>query len=206
MTNLVSVPQATSSAMPASATEQVDLEDRIAAAFSDGAETGAVAKLIGETERAALRAEVRADVYRKHALDPALAGAEVAWARKQMEDAEFRSARLKVALQKLKDRLRELREQEEDQRRLAIYMKVKEERDDLASELAEIYPPLVTRLADLLRRIEANNKQVDIVNRSLPRDSGPLRLAELTARGLPMFKEWLRRNFKHRLARAAPDV
>ena len=57
-------------------------------------------------------------------------------------------------------------------------------RDALAAELAEIYPAVAERLADLAARIAANNAAIDRVNRRLPDGAKWVGSAELVARGL----------------------
>ena len=48
-----------------------------------------------------------------------------------------------------------------------------------------MYLPLATQLADLFRRIAANDYELEHINaRALPRGVGPLRSVELVARGL----------------------
>jgi hypothetical protein len=49
----------------------------------------------------------------------------------------------------LRERLEELREQEEDQRRRLAYERVKAERDKLAAELADIYPGIEQKFGEL---------------------------------------------------------
>ena len=102
-----------------------------------------------------------------------------------MEDARFRRERLETAVVRLRDRLQELKDQEEDHRRWIAYQKAKDERDTLAEELARVYLPLATQLADLFRRIAANDYELEHINaRALPSGVGPLRSVELVARGL----------------------
>jgi hypothetical protein len=91
-----------------------------------------------------------AERSRKYALDPVLSVNDVADARRQMEDAAFRCHRLQAAVTRLRERLEQLKAQEEDQRRQLVYDRVKAERDKLAAELAEIYPPFAQKLAELL--------------------------------------------------------
>lgn len=113
----------------------------------------------------------------------------MAVARREMEDAAFRRDRLQTAVERLRDRLKELRYQEEDQRRQVAYDKVKAERDALAEELARVYRPLAAQLGELLPRVAANDRQVQFVNNALPSGSGRLLVAELVARGLRGFVE-----------------
>lgn len=61
---------------------------------------------------------------------------------------------------------------------------MKAERNALAAELAETYPPIVDRLVDLLRRVSANDAEIERVNAARPRDELPLLCCELQARGL----------------------
>jgi len=62
------------------------------------------------------------------------------------------------------------------------------ERDALAAELAEVYPPLAEKLADLMRRIAANNAAIEWINRKgLPDEAEWVSSAELGARGMEGF-------------------
>jgi hypothetical protein len=130
------------------------LDDRLAAAFADGATPETVAALIEETESAARAA----------------------------------GERQQVAVSRLRDRLTELRTADEDKRRRAAYDEARAERDELAAELARVYPPLAAQLADLLARLRASDDRIEHLNaHALPRGCGPLLVAELVARGLDGF-------------------
>ena len=126
--------------MNATALAGSDLDERIVEAFREGAKSSDVATLIKEVEAAAVASGDVAEQSRKRALDPALAAADVAVARRGMEDATFRRDRLDTAVKRLGDRLTELRDHEEDQRRRAAYDKAKAERDALAEELGRVVP------------------------------------------------------------------
>ncbi len=102
-------------------TATADIDDRIAAAFADGAKSDDVASLIGEVEAAAIAVGEMAERARSRALDPVLSAPDVAAARREMDDAEFRRDRMQVAVTKLGVRLGELRTAEEDQRRQIAY-------------------------------------------------------------------------------------
>jgi chromosome segregation ATPase len=156
----------------------------------DGAKSSDVSTLIEEAQAAAVASGDSAERSRSRALDPALGAGEVAAARQEMEDAAFRRDRLQTAVQKLGDRQRELEGQEEQARRQVRYDKLKAERDALADELAQVYPPLALQLADLLKRIEESDRQVEFMNMSsLPKGSNRLLVAELVARGLQGFSQ-----------------
>jgi hypothetical protein len=87
------------------------LDERIAAAFVDGATSSTVADLIAEAEAAGVTSGETAEVARIRALDPTLAAADVAAARREMEDAFFRRDRMQEAVRRLGDRLREVKAQ-----------------------------------------------------------------------------------------------
>jgi hypothetical protein len=105
-----------------------------------------------------------------------------------MEDAAFRRERLQTAVTRLRERLEEVRAEEEDQRRWVAYEKAKAERDKLAAEFADIYPVFAHNLAELLPRIVANDREIEYINNhSLPRNGKRLLVAELIARGMEGF-------------------
>ena len=138
-----------------------ELDDRIAAAFADGAKSNDVATLIKDTENATTSASDLAEQARNHALDPTLSNSELNDARKCMDDAAFRCDRLQAAMGKLRERLAQLKDQEENARRQVAYDKVKAVRDDLAKELADLYPAFAQKLAELLPRIAANDREIN---------------------------------------------
>ena len=93
-----------------------------------------------------------------------------------------------AAVSRLRERLTELQAAEEDDRRRAAYDEARAERDQLAGELARVYPPLAAQLADLLGRLRASDDRIEHMNaNALPRGCGPLLVAELVARGLDGF-------------------
>jgi predicted RNase H-like nuclease (RuvC/YqgF family) len=167
-----------------------DLDDRITAAFGDDVKSDDVKALIVEAETASFASGKAAEQARGRALDPALTANDVAEARRQMEDAAFRRERLQTAVSRLQERLKEVRAQEEDQRRRVAYAKAQAERDKLAAELNAIYPPIEAQFRDLMARLDANDKQIEYINAHvLPRDAERLLVAELVARGLKGFVE-----------------
>ena len=138
---------------------QIDLDARIAAAFADGAKSNDVAILIKDTEHGAASASDQAEQARNHALDPTLSGSELKDARKCMDDAAFKRDRLQAAMGKLRERLAELKDQEENARRQVAYDKAEAVRDELAKELADLYPAFAQKLVELLPRIAANDRR-----------------------------------------------
>ena len=92
------------------------------------------------------------------------------------------------AVSRLRERLTEVQAAEEDDRRRAAYEEARAERDELAAELARVYPPLAAQLADLLGRLRASDDRIEYMNaHALPRGCGPLLVAELVARELDSF-------------------
>jgi hypothetical protein len=105
-----------------------------------------------------------------------------------MEDAAFRRDRLKTAGSKLETRLADLKHKEDQERRWAAYEKATAERDALASELKELYPVFADRLANLMARIEANDREIERINtHASPEGAARMRGSELVARGLNGF-------------------
>ena len=116
-----------------------------------------------EAESAALASGKSAEDARERALDPA--SKAVVEARRQMEDSAFRRERLQTAVSRLRERLKEVRAQEENQRRWIAYEKVKAERDSLAAELKASYPSMESRLGELIAKIEANDREIEYIQR-----------------------------------------
>ena len=74
-----------------------ELDGRIAAAFSEDAKSGDVARLLAEVKTVTSAAEAAAETARKHALDPLLSGDDLKLARREMDDAAFKRDRLQEA-------------------------------------------------------------------------------------------------------------
>jgi hypothetical protein len=162
-----------------------DLDARVAVAFRAAVKSSDVSALIVETEAAACAAGKAAERARERAFDPVLTADAVAEARRQMEDAAFRRERLQTAVSRLRERLKEVKAQEEDQRRWIAYEKAKAERDKLAAELKASYPTIEDQLGELIAKIATNDREIEYVNSQvLPTGAERLRSAELVARGL----------------------
>ena len=164
----------------------MSVDERIAAAFANDAKSGDVATPIEHTKLAARSAAELAEQARTRALDPALSANSVADAGRAMDDAAFKRDRLQAALTKLGGRLKQLQDDEENARRQVTYDKVKAEHNQLARELADLYPAVAQKLAELLARVAANDRKVDYINKhALPKGAGRLLEVELIARELP---------------------
>jgi hypothetical protein len=165
----------------------LDLDDRIAAAFSDWITSSDTSALIVEVQSAALASGEAAEQARQRALDPALSKNAIGEARQVMEATTFRRDRLQTAVTKLQARLKEVTAQEENDHRKARYAEVKAERDRLAAELADTYPAIERQLVDLFTRLDANDSEIKQLNLHLPAGEKRLLVAELLARGLTSF-------------------
>jgi hypothetical protein len=142
-----------------------------------------------EAESAALASGKSAEHARERAFDPTLTANLLVEARAQMADAAFRRERLQTAVSRLRERLKEVRAQEENQRRQIAYDRVKTERDSLAAELKASYPSMETRLGELIAKIEANDREIEYINgQVLPTGAERLRSAELVARGIEAWR------------------
>jgi hypothetical protein len=102
-----------------------------------------------------------------------------------MDDAAFKHDRLQAALGKLRKRLAQLIYQEGNARRQVAYDKAKAVRDELANELADLYPGFAQKLVELLARVVVNDREIEYINKALPSGADRLLVAELKARGLP---------------------
>jgi membrane-bound lytic murein transglycosylase len=170
---------------PLSTEPDGDLDNRISAAFRKTATSEEVAALILEADTAALEAGKAAERARSRALDPALNAKLVSEARKEMEDSAFRRERLENAVTRLRERLERLKAREEDARREIAYQQVVAERNKLAAELKEIYPPFEAKLRDIMPRLVANDQEIEALR--LPSNRTRPLVAELIARDLPGF-------------------
>jgi hypothetical protein len=184
-----------SDAVPGSSPRIEDgLDQRIARAFDSGNDTRAadVARLITASEQALQTAAERAAHARSRALDPTITASALAAARADMDDAAFQHQRLDAALGRLRQRQHELTLSEDDARRRARYERLQAQRDQLAAELASLYPEFAAKMGALLPQLQRNNAEIAVINRSLPRGASPLRCAELVARSLPAFQIGIR--------------
>jgi hypothetical protein len=106
-------------------------------------------------------------------------------ARRLIEDAASQRERLQSEIADLRERLKEVRQQEEDAKRWVRYRQAEAECEQLAAEFAAVYPEFAKKMAELLPRIVENERWVDYINaHALPTHGRPLRTAEMVARGI----------------------
>jgi hypothetical protein len=161
------------------------LEQRIAAALTSTDITSSdLATLIAEVEAAAQAAADNATKTREEALDPATV-IDAAKVGASLATAELTRDRLRAALPRLQEQLKQAREREYAECWLNDYAAVKARRDAVAQQLRERYPQLAEELVALMTSIAATDNEVDRINVAAPYGDYPrLRGVELTARGL----------------------
>jgi hypothetical protein len=163
----------------------VSLETRIATALTKMIKSADLATLITEVEDAILAAEKAVEQARVRALDPIVLDPG---ARTALQDAEFLTQRLQVALPRLGQRLEEIQAAEHAAEWEPEFERVKARRDELARECAELYPTVTDQLVDLFKRISECDGEISRINGAAP--SGEHRRlleVELHARGLDAF-------------------
>jgi hypothetical protein len=136
-----------------------DLDERIVAAFADGAKSAFVSRLLPEIEAAAAAADVAAAEARSKALDPMLPRAEVVAVRRQSDDAAFERDRLLEAAKKLATRLAELKASEHSAVLTAQHDELASERERLAAELVGMTGTLA-QIGRLALAIDACEREV----------------------------------------------
>jgi DNA repair exonuclease SbcCD ATPase subunit len=139
------------------------LDDRIADAFEAGISSEALKALLAEVEQANADARAQSETAAARALDPKVRPAEVAEARRQMEDANFRSNRMHAAAEQLKGLLSQALSREAADRAAAEYTAAKSERDQLAKDLAT-YDEHAAAIVSLLDRLSRNNDRIKKAN------------------------------------------
>jgi len=152
-----------------------ELDGRIAAAFSDDAKSGDVARLLAEVKTVTSAAEAAAETARKHALDPLLSGDDLKLARREMLDAAFKRDRLQEASAKLTERVEALKALEADRRLQAEHERVSAERDGLAEEMERMAEP-IARIAHIVSRIAICDREIGRLNATSAAKFGHIRL------------------------------
>ena len=164
------------------------LEARIAQSFVLRPPSPEVATLIDELDVAAQHMEERIGQVRERALNPTIIGEGARSARTELSEATFQHDRMKEAKRRLQELLIALKETEKQAKRQADFDAARKVRDDLAKELAEVYPSMSKTLAFLVCRINACDDAIERINsRALPKGATALVPVELVARNLRSF-------------------
>jgi hypothetical protein len=165
------------------AASPASLEDRIAEALRDHAGSTEIAALITEARDAVAASERAYGRAKEKALDPVTPAADVAEARRVMEDCEFRQERMRQADRSLAVELDAARKREDRDRHQAVFDEVKAERDVLVADLRRDYGPAAATIAALLVRIQASDSRIAALN-AYP-GGERLEPAECVAREIP---------------------
>ena len=143
------------------------LEQKIAAGLTAADVTSTdLSQLIAETEVGITIADATAEQERERALDP-VKSPDPKQARQAMEEAIFARDRLRTLLPRLQQRHKEVQAKEYAERWHEDFGQVEAKRDALVEEL-RVYPPMVTKLVDILSRIPAIDAEVSRINGSAP--------------------------------------
>lgn len=161
--------------------EAASLDDRIADAFAGEQTSQTIAALLQEVQQTSADAEATSKAAEQRALNPRLRPADVDAARKEMEDANFRSKRMDAAAEQLSELLQASKSKEAAAARAAEYEAAKEERDQLVKDLAA-YEKHAAAIVQLLDRLTKNNARLQQANNGQGADTW-LYSAQKIARG-----------------------
>lgn len=165
-------------------------EGRIAEAFTLCPPSVEIETLLSDVAAATKEIDIDMALVRERALDPTIIGTDAHAARNELNDLAFRLDRLQEAERRLRDLLQVAKDSERQAKRQEEYDLARKERDDLATELAEVYPRMSEKLAELARRIRASDERIERLNhRALPNGASYLQPVELVARGLRGFND-----------------
>jgi hypothetical protein len=144
-------------ATPAATVKVLTLDQRIARALGTPNEFTSFLNLISEVDEALDHADQRARGARTRALDPRTT--DVAAARKEADDSEFETHRLRNGLQALQELQRAAVERAQTERLNADRARVRVNRDKLAADLKSLYPGLAKQLVKLFQEIETADRE-----------------------------------------------
>jgi hypothetical protein len=163
------------------------LDQRIAAVLaSDVVDKAALTLLLEEAEAALVEAQRTIEVESANALD--ISNSDPDASDEQVRKAERTSARLTIAIPKLRDRIRSIELYEFRQAWHARADVKGAERDVLAEELVELYEPFLAHITDLYARIDKNAAAIADLHRQAPAGENRRLLdAELVARGIDRY-------------------
>lgn len=166
------------------------LECDIVAAMCGAASPAEITALVAAVERELSTQEAVVAELRRQALTPYVLADDGAKRMAEVNRAVFARDRAAEALRRLTEKFKTVKEAHAQARLRAGYEAAVEERDALAAELASVYPEIEVTLADLLARIDANDKVIERINaRHLPKGGETIKPAEVVARDLPGFRD-----------------
>ena len=137
--------------------QELELRDRIAAAFAETAAQETVRGVLADVTLARDAAAAAAERAREVALDPATR--DVSAAREALSDAVFEHDRLAAAATKLAEQAVTAAAREATMKRRAELARVTSERNRLAEEMARMVEPII-QIAHLVSRIDACDREI----------------------------------------------
>jgi hypothetical protein len=165
------------------------VEQQIIDALTGNLDSYSLLDLVEQTKTAITVSENDAKIARAAALDP-LQSPDPVKARATMEDAEFRSARLKSLLPKLQTRASNVAKREQYTSWCERFDPLVPKVNDAAAKLTTLYQNFVAQAVPLFAEIEKIDAEVASVSRDKPyhtNDGRSLRAIEMTARGIDNF-------------------
>lgn len=160
------------------------LEDHIAIILQSEASSSAVSEVLAQAEAELKDIDTRRAEAKARSLDPLSGPAAVKKARADLDELAFRTDRLGVAVERLKEQLTAARAREAETDRRAAYALARAERDAAADQLRTRYPILADELAEILSRVIKADADVARVNANRPAGEEHLQAVEQVARGI----------------------
>ena len=161
----------------------MSMEKRITSALRSSSRLKDVESVIVEVQTAISKATDDLAAAEARSLDPALTTPEAREARNNAADLAHDIRRLNASEEQLVERRQAILSDEAYAERRNKFQAAKEERDALVSLLRSRYPALALELLTLVKRIAANDIELQAVNQCKPRDEDNLVSAEFIARG-----------------------
>lgn len=161
------------------------LDERITTALTGEPRSDDIAALIQDAESALHDADDDIERHGERSLDPLCPAEEAVQAREAFTAAHLARDRLITALPRLRAKLKEARAAEYAVQWQAEYERAEAKRNDLARELADVYPAAVARLIDLFWRIRETDEELYAINSAAPNGKRRLQRVERHALELP---------------------
>jgi DNA repair exonuclease SbcCD ATPase subunit len=158
------------------------LSDRVAKALQTESTSDALISLIDDAQDELEAAEEACAEAQAKVLDPLSTTAVVAKAKREFDDQTLVAARLKVALERLSDKMASARAREAEAVRVKRYDEVAAKREAVIKHFEERYANLAAEIATMLMQIQVVDREVAAVNHDLPQGAAHLPLVDRTIR------------------------
>ncbi len=153
------------------------IQDRIRAALHPDAKLADMRQVLADTRTALDQAVAGKEEAEARRCDPMLTAEEAEAEQLRYETHRLDVMRFTKAIEQLEGRIAAIEAAQAERARQAEVAAIVARRDELAKELAETVPGLIDALVDYIKRIEANDKELE--------RAGRLPSAEAVARGCP---------------------